>query len=40
MGHEDYSSLDAYVRLEIVDLKHAHRKFHPREQDATADAGG
>ncbi len=33
LGHEDYSSLDAYVRLEIVDLKDAHRKFHPREQD-------
>jgi len=40
LGHEDFSSLDAYVRLEIVDLKDAHRKFHPREQDATTDAGG
>jgi site-specific recombinase XerD len=32
LGHEDFSSLDAYIRLEIVDLKDAHRKFHPREQ--------
>jgi integrase/recombinase XerD len=33
LGHEDFSSLDAYIRLEIVDLKDAHRRFHPREQD-------
>ncbi len=32
LGHEDYRSLQAYVNLEIVDLKDAHRKFHPREQ--------
>jgi integrase/recombinase XerD len=32
LGHEDFSSLDAYIRLEIVDLKDAHKKFHPREQ--------
>ncbi|HEV3029706.1 MAG TPA: hypothetical protein VG457_19160 [Planctomycetota bacterium] len=25
--------LDASVRLAIVDLKDAHRKFHPRERD-------
>lgn len=33
LGHEDFSSLDAYVCLEIVDLKDAHRRFHPREQE-------
>jgi integrase/recombinase XerD len=33
LGHADFSSLDAYVRLEIVDLKDAHRRFHPREQE-------
>ncbi|MGH9659948.1 MAG: tyrosine-type recombinase/integrase, partial [Bryobacteraceae bacterium] len=30
LGHEDFASLDAYVRLEIQDLKDAHRRFHPR----------
>jgi integrase/recombinase XerD len=42
LGHEDFSSLDAYVRLEIVDLKDAHRRFHPRERgagDASAGPG-
>ncbi len=33
LGHEDFASLDAYVRLEIADLKEAHRRFHPREQE-------
>jgi site-specific recombinase XerD len=37
LGHSDFSSLDAYIRLEIVDLKDAHRKFHPREQDSDDD---
>jgi site-specific recombinase XerD len=32
LGHGDFRSLDAYVRLEIQDLKDAHRRFHPREQ--------
>jgi site-specific recombinase XerC len=32
LGHDDFRSLDAYVRLEIQDLKDAHRRFHPREQ--------
>jgi integrase/recombinase XerD len=32
LGHEDFASLDAYVRLEIIDLKDAHRRFHPRER--------
>lgn len=33
LGHDDFRSLDAYVRLEIQDLKDAHRRFHPRERD-------
>ena len=32
LGHDDFRSLNAYVNLEIVDLKDAHKKFHPREQ--------
>jgi integrase/recombinase XerD len=36
LGHEDYGSLGAYVCLEIVDLKDAHRRFHPREQEREA----
>lgn len=36
-GHEDFASLDAYVRLEIPDLKEAHRRFHPRERDEERD---
>jgi integrase len=31
LGHDDFRSLDAYVCLEIQDLKDAHRRFHPRE---------
>lgn len=34
LGHEDFTSLQSYIRLEIVDLKDAHRRFHPRERDA------
>ncbi len=37
LGHEDFSSLDAYVRLVITDLKEALEKHHPRER---MDAGG
>jgi integrase/recombinase XerD len=32
LGHEDLESLKAYVRMTSVDLKEAHRQFHPREQ--------
>ncbi len=32
LGHEDFRSLDVYAKLTILDLKAAHRKFHPREQ--------
>ena len=34
LGHGDFRSLDAYIKLEIVDLKDAHRRFHPRERDS------
>jgi site-specific recombinase XerD len=41
LGHEDFGSLHAYVRLEITDLKDAHRRFHPREREEDGgDAGG
>jgi site-specific recombinase XerD len=40
LGHEDFASLDAYVRLEIADLKEAHRRFHPREQGLTDGSEG
>jgi integrase/recombinase XerD len=32
LGHEDLRSLDAYVKLAILDLKAAHRRCHPRER--------
>jgi integrase/recombinase XerD len=32
LGHEDLECLKAYVRMTIVDLKEAHRRFHPRER--------
>jgi site-specific recombinase XerD len=40
LGHEDYGSLKSYIRLEIVDLKDAHRKLHPREQGEDPEAPG
>jgi len=39
LGHEDFGSLAAYVRLEIADLKEAHRKFHPREREGGEEDG-
>jgi len=39
LGHSDFRSLQSYVRLEIVDLKDAHRRFHPREQEGEDDKG-
>lgn len=32
LGHADFSSLNAYVRLAVVDLKETLRKYHPREK--------
>ncbi|MBI2931799.1 MAG: tyrosine-type recombinase/integrase [Planctomycetes bacterium] len=39
LGHDDFSSLSSYISLEIPDLKEAHKKFHPREQDEEKDDG-
>jgi integrase/recombinase XerD len=33
LGHEDFRSLDVYARLTIMDLKAAHKKYHPRERE-------
>ena len=32
LGHEDLRSLDVYAKLTILDLREAHREFHPRER--------
>ena len=32
LGHEDFASLASYVKLAVVDLQEAIRKYHPREQ--------
>jgi site-specific recombinase XerD len=40
LGQEDWESLSAYVKLEIVDLKDAHRRFHPRERGDHEGGGG
>jgi integrase/recombinase XerD len=32
LGHEDFRSLDVYGKLTILDLKAAHRKYHPRKK--------
>ena len=40
LGHDDYGSLGSYACLEIVDLKDAHRRFHPREQARTESPPG
>jgi integrase/recombinase XerD len=37
LGHEDFRSLDVYAKLTILDLKAAHRRHHPREQEGSAD---
>jgi site-specific recombinase XerD len=38
LGHEDFTSINAYVRLVVGDLKEALRKHHPREKAYAADA--
>ncbi len=45
LGHEDFRSLDVYAKLTILDIKEAHRKFHPSEHrpdpdEPTADGAG
>jgi integrase/recombinase XerD len=32
LGHKNLTTTERYLRLTITDLKEAHRKFHPREQ--------
>ena len=32
LGHASLATTERYLRLTITDLKEAHRKFHPREQ--------
>jgi len=39
LGHGDFGSLQSYVRLEITDLKDAHRRFHPREREDGQETG-
>jgi len=34
LGHKSLSTTERYLRLTIADLKEAHTKFHPREQQA------
>lgn len=34
LGHRSLATTERYLRLTITDLKEAHRKFHPREQDS------
>ncbi len=40
LGHGSLTSTERYLRLTITvtDLKEAHAKFHPREQEASAQA--
>lgn len=32
LGHKSLATTERYLRLTITDLKEAHAKFHPREQ--------
>ena len=32
LGHKSLATTERYLRVSIADLKEAHRKFHPREQ--------
>ena len=32
LGHKSLATTERYLRLTVTDLKEAHRKFHPREQ--------
>jgi hypothetical protein len=34
LGHRSLQTTQLYTKVEIADLKRAHRKFHPREQRA------
>ncbi|MBD3314623.1 MAG: tyrosine-type recombinase/integrase, partial [Chitinivibrionales bacterium] len=32
LGHADLSSTQIYTRIDIGDLKAAHKRYHPRER--------
>ena len=34
LGHKSLNTTQKYIQLTITDLKEAHRKYHPREQEA------
>jgi hypothetical protein len=36
LGHRSLATTERYLRLTITDLKEAHAKFHPREQEQHA----
>ncbi len=36
LGHGSLATTERYLRLTIADLKQAHSKFHPREQEQSA----
>ena len=38
LGHRSLATTERYLRLTITDLKEAHRKFHPREQQRREEA--
>lgn len=38
LGHEDFRSLDVYAKLTILDLKAAHKRYHPRENSTEGQA--
>ncbi|VAX34826.1 hypothetical protein MNBD_UNCLBAC01-958 [hydrothermal vent metagenome] len=33
LGHSSINTTQKYIQLSIVDLKEAHRKYHPRERE-------
>lgn len=37
LGHASIETTQVYTRVTITDLKAAHRRFHPREQDTEED---
>jgi len=37
LGHASIETTQIYTQLTITDLKAAHRRFHPREQDSEKD---